>query len=74
MVNRLKETNIINYCFHFLAYRSCLKPCTEVSYITSVDKFFLSSSEMGDCTEEGGKLMLQIGRYIEIEIVRLKCR
>ena len=57
-----------------LAYRSCLKPCTEVSYTTSVDKFFLSSSEMGNCTEKGGKLMLQIGQYVKTEIVRLKCR
>merc|ERR1719232_263792 len=50
------------------AYRSCQKPCTEVTYTTSVDRFFLSSSEMRNCSEKGGKVMFQLSRHVDIEI------
>ena len=57
----------------YLAYRSWQKPCTEVTYTTSVDRFFLSSSEMRNCSEKGGKVMFQLSRHVDIEIVRIKC-
>ena len=56
------------------AYRSCLKPCVEVTYATSLDRYFVSSGELENCEEKGGKIMFQLSRYVEIEIVRRKSK
>ena len=56
------------------AYRSCLKPCIDVTYATSVDKYFVSPEELGECREKGGKIIFQLSRYIEMEVVRMKLK
>ena len=59
----------------FLAFWSCLEPCTEVSYNVDVDQFFIESDEQefhtkGRCDKDSSIVSLQFSRIVEREVVK----
>ena len=51
-----------------------MKPCIDVTYATTVDKYFVLPEELGDCRAKGGKIIFQLSRYVEMEVVRMKLK
>ena len=51
----------------FSAYDLCLKPCIDLTFTTSMEKF-ISDEIVGTCTN-GGIIMMQFMKTFELEIV-----
>ena len=47
----------------------CKKPCIDVTFSTSVDKFY-SERALDGCPKKSGKIMMQFSKTFEYEIVR----
>ena len=43
-------------------------PCVDVTFITSVDKFYSEETTQG-CPNNGGKIMMQFSKTFEYEVV-----
>ena len=54
-----------------LAYEMCKKPCIDVTFSTSVDKFY-SERALDGCPNKSGKIMMQFSKTFEYEIVRFQ--